>query len=86
MKHVLVCDLEQSALLRGRNSIGIGSYQTCAKVFDTKEEAEQFATEFIRKRIKPKPTKEDLDGATVLEWFQDSLGGLEWFHVIPVVE
>lgn len=78
--HALICDLEQSRLIDGET--GIGTCQQCVKLFHSAEQAEAFAVTMIRNNVDSDDIRES---PQVLEDFQFSLGGLEWFHVFPVV-
>lgn len=79
--HAPICDLEQSRLIDGETGIGTG--QQCVKLFHSANQAEAYAVNLIRNNV------DDIDireSPQVLEDFQFSIGGLEWFHIFAVVE
>jgi hypothetical protein len=83
MAHALFSDLEQSAFMPGK----IGGPTQCVKVFKTEVAAIDFAADLIRKHVKyDDGPSEAVTDDEVLEEFQSCLGGMEYFHIYPVVD
>lgn len=80
---VLLSDLDQSRFVDEK---GIGGPPSCVKLFPNEEAATKFAAEMIRKYDTNGDFREAKTDAELLEWFQESIGGLEYFHIRDVVE
>ena len=67
--------------------MGLGTQRQCIKVFETEDAAIAHAAELIRKHVvyEDEPRTAE-DPEEILEEFQSSLNGMEYFHVYPVVD
>lgn len=81
MKHAIHSDLADSSFMKQ----GIGSVHGCVRIFDSKQDAEQFAETLIKLKVTPL-NPSDFGVETYLGAFQESLESYECFEILPVVE
>lgn len=78
--------LDESELVEGHK--GPGSTEACVKVFPSESEAIKFAADILRTHLPADGWEEmgEMDDDDLLDEFQSSLNGFEYFRIYPVVD